>query len=97
MDYFFLLASSSSRYRSKGISDYDKGEPSRRPNYLGSTYLALTFVPSTELCVTEGLSGFKAALLFSDFTRSLRDGRRWMGQVNTGGGCFEVIALCGVK
>ena len=36
-------------------------------NYLGGAQLALAFVPSTELGVAEGLSGFEATLLLGDF------------------------------
>ena len=46
-------------------------------NYLGSTQLALTFMPSTEFGVAEGLSSFEAALLLGDFAWCLGDIRRW--------------------
>lgn len=66
-------------------------------NYLGGAQLALTFVPSTELGVAEGLSSLEVALLFGDFAWSLGDEGRWKSQVDTGGGSFEVITLCGFE
>jgi hypothetical protein len=58
-------------------------------NYLGCTQPALTFVPSTEFGVAEGLSSFEAALLFGDFAWCLGDGRRWKGQVDAGVGALR--------
>ena len=62
-------------------------------DYLGSTYLPLTLMPSTEFSITEGLSGLEATLFLGDFARHLRGGRRWKGQVDTGGRGLEVITL----
>ena len=66
-------------------------------NYLGGAQLALTFVPSTEFGVAEGLSGLEAALLLGDFAWCLNSERRWKGQVDTSGGNLEVITLCGFE
>lgn len=43
-------------------------------DYLGSTYLPLTLMPSTEFSITEGLSGLEATLFLGDFARHLRGG-----------------------
>jgi hypothetical protein len=90
--YFFLLASSSSRYKGKIRQQLQLGKIDVG-SYLGSTQLALTFVPSTELGVAKGPSSVEVALLLGDFAWCLDGERRWKGHVDAGGGGIEVITL----
>ena len=96
MSYFFLLASSSSRYERKNISNNDPFVSSWI-HYLGCTQLALTFVPSVEFGIAEGFSSLKAALLLGDLTWSLGRECGWEGQVDTGCRSLEVITLWGFE
>jgi len=94
--YFFLLASSSSRCKEKNRQKLRLGKIAVE-NYLGCTQLALTFVPSTEFGVAEGLSGVEAALLLGDFSWCLGGERKWKTQADAGCGSLEIIALCGFE